>query len=287
MDIKNRLFPYPVLSSSTDDYVTSSFEFQATVSTGLREIIVALDMKLDNEQIRQYIQDGLFEYVIHIECPATSYRTICGFFEDKYTIRIPEVKVNKKVSLCAFVVARRDIIGYRNSDFNEDYKDASFSLERGEIVAIGGQYDAVVTKAPEDMTKLPSIFTICKYASTEEECMKISLGTEKIVISISNSSFENYRMLTNMPTLLPVFHAAVIFPALIYVFEALKQQDLGVYEEYRWFVGLRKTFEKYGMKLDKDTLSETTSYELAQKLLDMPVNRALNAVTMVDDSEEE
>ena len=38
MDIRRRLYPYPVLSDETDDYVGSSYSMEVQVSKGIREI---------------------------------------------------------------------------------------------------------------------------------------------------------------------------------------------------------------------------------------------------------
>ena len=76
MDIRRRLYPYPVLSNTTDDYINSSFNMDLQPYKGLREICLSISLQLDNEEIRQLIVNGKAEYVIHIECPYTSYRTV-------------------------------------------------------------------------------------------------------------------------------------------------------------------------------------------------------------------
>ena len=38
MDIRHRLYPYPVLSDATDDYVNSSYSMELDVKKGIREL---------------------------------------------------------------------------------------------------------------------------------------------------------------------------------------------------------------------------------------------------------
>lgn len=76
MDIRHRLYPYPVLSDMTNDYVNSSFGMQLEVSQGMKEICLSIALQLDNKEIEQLIDEGEAEYVIHIECSYTSYRTV-------------------------------------------------------------------------------------------------------------------------------------------------------------------------------------------------------------------
>lgn len=287
MDIRYKLYPYPVLITDTDDYVNSSFQFAVDVKKGIRELEFSFTMDLQNAEMEQLIRDGFAEYLIHIECPQTCYREVVKSNEMVYAKRIPEKDLNGKVSICAFVVAKRELAAYSNSDFNPDYENASFTIEKGSILAIGGQYDLNIVKDTEELAKIPSIFTICKYAADTDASMKIDIDGDKIVIALSDSSFEDYKLLTNMPSLIAVFHAIIIVPALIYVFETLRREELEDYENRRWFMAIRKTLAKHDVNLTKETLNEIASYDLAQKLLDLPVDRALRALTTMEDDGEE
>lgn len=44
MDIRHRLYPYPVLSDMTNDYVNSSFGMQLEVSQGMKEIFLLISL---------------------------------------------------------------------------------------------------------------------------------------------------------------------------------------------------------------------------------------------------
>lgn len=287
MDIKYKLYPHPVLASGTDDYIKSSFRFKAETARGIREIRFTFTMELDNDGLNEMIRDGSAEFLVHIECPQTCYRGAAAAGAASFSKRIPEKYLNGKVSLCAFVVAGKDLAAYSNPDFNPDYEGVSFPVDRGSILAIGGQYDLHIVKDTEELARIPSVFTICKYAADTDESMKIDMDGDKIAVALSDSSFRNYKMLANMPALLPVFHAMIIVPALIYVFETLRREGTEEYEGRRWYAAIRKTLAKHEVALSTDTLNDIPSYDLAQKLLDMPVDRALSAITMLDDSEEE
>ena len=61
MDIRHRLYPYPVLSETTDDYINSNFNMELQVSQGIREICFTISLKLTNNEIQQMIYNGLAE----------------------------------------------------------------------------------------------------------------------------------------------------------------------------------------------------------------------------------
>lgn len=287
MDIKNKLYPYPVLAAGADDFVNSSFSFETTVSRGIREIKFTFAMKLSNEEILAMIEQGEAEYLIHIECPVTGYRVIVKSDTSFLKKSISEKKLNGRVSICAFIVAKRDIPAYINKDFNAEYEGIAFPVDRGGILAIGGQYHLDVLKDTEELARISSVFTICKYAANTDESMRIDMDQEKIAISLSDESFQNYKLLSVNPSLFPVLHSMIIVPALIYVFETMRREGIEEYEDRRWFAAVAKTLKKYGMSLDETTLSNMDSYDLAQKLLDVPIDKALDAIAMLDDNGEE
>lgn len=287
MDIRHRLYPYPVLSDMTNDYVNSSFGMQLEVSHGIKEICLLISLQLKNKEIEQLIADGEAEYVMHIECPYTSYRTVIKTDESEIQKRIPEHKLNGKVAICAFIVAKKEILQYYNSSFNEDYGGMQFSLNRGNIIGIGGQINIEVTKEVEELSKIPSIFTICRCAADIDESMKFDITGEKIAITLCNRSFENYKLLSGVPTMLPVLHSMLIIPALIYTFEMLRKEGVGEFEDLRWFKSIKRTLNKNNMILNEALLDTIPSFELAQKSLDLPINRAFDVLVSMGTTDEE
>lgn len=287
MDIRHRLYPYPVLSDNTSDYVNSSFSMDLQVSQGMREICFHISLNLLNEEIEKLIINGMAEYVLHIECPYTSYRTVIKTDESEMKKCISENKLNGKVSICAFIIAKEDILQYHNRSFNKDYGDMCFSVNRGNIIAIGGQANIEITKDVEELSKIPSIFTICRCAEDINDSMKIDITGEKIAITLCKRSFENYKMLISLPSMIPVMHSMLIVPTLIYTFETLKKEGSSEFEELRWFKSIERTLRKNGAILDEKLLDSVPSYELAQKSLDLPVDRALDALVSQDDTYEE
>ena len=287
MDIRHRLYPYPVLSDMTNDYVNSSFGMQLEVSQGMKEICLSISLQLDNKEIEQFIVDGKAEYVIHIECSYTSYRTVIKTDESEIQKRIPEHKLNGKVAICTFIVAKKGIPQYYNSSFNEDYGGMHFSLNRGNIIGIGGQINIEITKEVEELSKIPSIFTICRCAADIDESMKFDITGEKIAITLCNRSFENYKVLSGFPAMLPILHSMLIVPALIYTFEMLRKEGISEFEDLRWFKSIKRTLNKNNMTLNEELLDTIPSFELAQKSLDLPVNRAFDALVSMDTTDEE
>lgn len=191
------------------------------------------------------------------------------------------------MAICAFIVAKEEIFDYYNSSFNDDYNGMKFRLQRGNIIAIGGQTNVEITKEIEELSKIPSIFTICRCAEDTDESMKVDIGGEKIAITLCNKSFGNYKMLSGMPSMLPVLHSMLIVPALIYTFETLKSEGISEFEDLRWYKSINRTLRKNKLILNSELLENIPSFALAQKSLDLPIDRALEALVSQDTTDEE
>ena len=109
MDIRSKLYPYPVLSSANDDYTGSSFTFTPNISKGPREVVFDFALNLQDSTLQQLIGEGQAEFVIHIECPYTAFREIIRCSSESCSRHIVESRLNGKVSVCAFIVAKQDI----------------------------------------------------------------------------------------------------------------------------------------------------------------------------------
>ena len=292
MEIRNKLYPYPVLSDQTNDYVNSSFTMELIASHGINEVCFSITLMLKNSGIERLIKDKSAEFVIHIECPYTSYREVICTDDVKVTKNIPEHRLNGKVFVCAFILAKEELIGYANDCFCSDFKGMSFDLERGSIIAIGGEEKIIdVQKEVEELNKIPSIFTICKRPDNSDESMKISLdGAEKITISLSNQGFVRYKQLLSNPIMEPVMHSMLIVPTLIYVFEKLKQDGIDNYEDRKWYRSIERSLRKCFDNLYlADLLEQFPSFELAQKSINQPINRSFDLLVSrnaLDDEEE-
>ena len=70
MDIRYKLYPYPMLAADMDDYIDSSFTFTVTTEKEIREIKFGFQLDLRNDGLFNMIQSGKAEYLVRR--PATA-----------------------------------------------------------------------------------------------------------------------------------------------------------------------------------------------------------------------
>ncbi|BBM37168.1 hypothetical protein [Pseudoleptotrichia goodfellowii] len=286
MNIEYKLYPYPVLNYFSDDYINSVFTSNLKLDKLGNGIIFELTANTDDEGLKELIGKGLAEYVFHIECSSTSYRNIVKSATGTETVTIPESKLNNRVNVCFFIVAKKEIENYSNVNFNPDYEGISFTIEKANILAIAKQYNVEIEKEKDNLAQVPSIFLIIKRESDRKDGIEIEMLQDKLQISLSKKDYEHYALLSkgNYQALL---HSSIIFPALIYVFENLKKSDLEIYEDFNWFKTIKKVLNNIDIELDKESLERELSYNLAQKIINFPVSRSLQVMTSLETEEEE
>lgn len=97
---QEQTFPYPVLCEDTDDYTEGEFVVDTeVVSQDINTLELRFRMNLDNPGLKGLISQGRAEYVIHIECSNTAFRTVIHTFSEEEVYRISNSRVNGEVAL--------------------------------------------------------------------------------------------------------------------------------------------------------------------------------------------
>ena len=116
MDIKYKLFPYPVLWNKNDDYKTSTFDCDIQLQREIKKFNLKVHFKLDNTELAEMIRNEEVEYILHIESSATSYRLVKNTKSDNLSFELIDKNLLGKINLCPFIVAKKDLIDFTNSD---------------------------------------------------------------------------------------------------------------------------------------------------------------------------
>ena len=267
MEIKYRLYPYPVLWNKNDDYKKpSKFSVEIEAKENFKNIKLKINFLLKDKEIENLIKENKAEYVVHIE----------------------DNDILGRLQMSFFILAKEDILDYKNSNFNEDYSGESFNLKKGNIIAIADSYRFDIEKNDDNLEKVSSIFSICQKETVEQTGMTVDMNSEKIRIALNKTDYINYHQLSQNSNNINIINSIIIFPALIFIFEQLKKDfDENDFVDYKWFRALRKIFEKNNQSLNKDLLENELSIDLAQKILNYPIERAFNSLKDENDGDDE
>ncbi|MDQ0204129.1 hypothetical protein [Pectinatus haikarae] len=283
MEIRPKLYPYPVLSYYSDDYVDSSFD---TVITPVRDgynIRIDFLAEVNNAGISDLLVSGKAKIVYHLECAQTGYRVAVS--TSKY--ELSHVIVNKMISgrlqVCPFIVAEMEIAEYVNPNFHEDYRGFKFTIEEGCVMAVGKQVNINVDKEISDLSDTPSVFSIIKNDDELVLGMVVDLDYKKIVIKLPEREFFNFKSLKGQALIQSVLNSLVVIPALTYVLEEVSKREPSEryeYSSYAWYRTIKKSLaNKFSCDIDSEKFTDRNMLETAQKLINVPLSDALQTLS--------
>lgn len=184
------------------------------------------------------------------------------------------------------IVATELLKDFRNKFLNEDYHNVSLSIQEGSILAIGDQSSFYVDKEKDELGKKESIFSIIKNLSNEP--MQIEIEMDRIQIKLNEEDFGNFQILQMNSRNQAVIFSMLIIPALIFALDEISKaessEELESFRNYIWFRSLEKCFVSMKMKLDNNTITQKTSYTLAQMLLKNPISKAFTYLNQREDA---
>lgn len=276
---KNSFYPHPILAPHTDDYYnTSSFRAEISTTSSYKSIKFNIKYQLKNPELEKYLYEKKAEFLLHIEAPFTMYRKALPSFKSVQIFELNTDNLKNKVILTPYLVAKKEITNYKNKDFNSDYGNTTFSIEKGTILAIAEPYILTVDNDTSDFSKKQSIFNICKHETMDKSPMEFGLNSDKITIHLNSIDYNKYIFLAgNRVDLLEIINSILLFPALIYALSELADNH-SIYENYRWYKSIKNQFKKYNIEDEFEQLSRENATYYAQKLLDLPISNSLSAL---------
>ncbi|MCM3186377.1 hypothetical protein [Priestia megaterium] len=281
MKVSKRYYPHPVLSTFSDDIIKGHFETNLNITTSRAFYTFDVNCSLTNIDMLNYIEEKQAYYVIHIECSDTRLRQVFQSFDSHFSFEIPSDKLNGKVEVTPFILAAKDIRNYSNIEFHADYTGLTFSVVKGDVLAIdeGKTFDAV--KEKDDLKHIPSIFTVGKAQDSDKIPFDVDFEqTNKIVIKLSKSNFEYYRQLAQNNETAQILSSILLLPALVSLLEQIKSSDFEYeqFEEFRWFKVIELRLKKLGIDIERKNDLPESAVAIAQKIIGDPLSGGLKAL---------
>ena len=280
-----RIFTYPVLADGREDYKTCSFLAEMKNSFDpANNIVIELNFLTDCAEINNAVDRGDAEYIFHVECPATLYREIFSSNSNVFSCKIPRDSVKKEINCAAMIVLRRDIKNFFCADWSEDFGKINFNLPKGSVLAYQNLPTLKLNEDPNIFKNVASIFSVYRRAVDGEPC-EVNLEQDKIKIGLNSKDYDLYRRYCANPNFQPILHAMIIFPALVYIFEELKDDnDFEIYGEKAWFRSLTVAYRRKKINFAEYILEdENSSIKLAQEVMNLPITKALENISQVYD----
>lgn len=283
MEIKYKLYPYPVLSTYSDDYKAGKFDVTIDIVRDGYNLRIDFIATLTSPSLTELIKNGQAKYVYHFECAQTGFRTIVQTEKTSTVYPLLSKQVNGKLQICPFIVAVKDIIGYSSKDFHDDYNGIAFDIEAGCVLAVGKMATIDISKDIDELANTPSIFSIIRNADSTCRQMLVDYSGRKILIKLPMDDYYSYKLLSKTPQAQAILNTMTVIPALTYVLEELKGLSIDERMENSdslWYRVLSKTLLiQFGCDIESEAFDSQNCLELSQKLINDPISDAFKMLT--------
>jgi hypothetical protein len=283
MKFTERLFPHPVLSYYSDDYNSYSFQAIPEPETRSNEVQCMVTFMLGEPELQAMIQNGLAEYVVHIECPYTRYRRVIRTGEDvaEVTVRLDEVI--DRLEMNFFIVAKTDFDGFQNANFHDDYGDMTFAVNEANILAVAREYHLELEDPADSLRPVSSILKVVQNEATDPPPMVFDPYGDKLTVLLSPKLYEKHSSVRTEPNVSHLLHAIIAVPALMDAIAFSRAREDDEVTEFKWYQHLSRRAAEHGYNLDDETVEPVI---IAQAVLADPATRSLSAVSNILDLED-
>lgn len=278
MKLKADLFPYPVLSNDTDDFLVGSFSANITQKqVSPTNIQLSFNFVLDNKEIQELIENEKAKIAIHLEGKGSSFRKLIVLEKDEMSkeVVLDAQDVSKTIFANMVIVATNQIVNYTNSGFNKEFYGEGFVvpyIKKGALLAFDSMAEIEIIFSNFEQ---PSLNTMIRVTRTDEQYMYFDFDRNVILINLPKDSYDAYINLSkaNKQTQ-NLLITTIILPALMNAIEKVQKEEIGD-NSLDWYYSLSKLLEQNGLSVDDLITSNKDSMFVAQKLLGFPVKDSL------------
>ena len=286
MQIRGKLFPYPVLNqnSAFSNYLSCDFELIfEDASTEENLILRNVGFKTNSLTINKLIEEDKIAVSLILECADVIFRKSYDVTKRNIDINISKQELSGKIELSIFAYAKTEFI-YVPEEVDEDYKGIEFQIDKYDIIAANDGVSSTILHRDTEENLVKSIFSIQPLASVEDGMFEVQYeNSRKILISMSEYDHSNYNIVYSRPIFQEVFFNMMLIPALSQAltqcFNEVKSgtdvDDISI--TYQWFPSIQKQYKRLkGEELTNEIICNIQQpISFAQEILGKPMKIAL------------
>jgi len=276
MKLSSRSYPYPVVGNR-DDVPGAAFQAALEMTSDKQAVYLDAQIKCSSKTINDLVKKGDASFVIHVECSNTLYRKAFEFDQQTHRVQISSDTLNDAVEVNVFTRAKKNLSGYRVDKAHSDYGNVAFTVEKGDILAVGDSHVFYVEAPFDALSPIGSIMQITETQKDGDQPMQVQYGGQKILIELSKKDFEDYKRLKTLEGVSAALTMGIVLPVLvdaIYILQKGEEDD-----DLRWVRSLKRRIDDVGMKLEDDPL------ETAQRILELPLKRTLASAAKLSEAD--
>ena len=299
MQIGNRIFPYPVVNRNEElsDFINGACyklafgEPENPIISDLHYLTLKdVHIELVDDTLREFVQNGYMEATLVVESPESVFRKTYSIGLTPITIKVPLIVLSGKVTISSYLYATKDIFEYKSINFNEDFSNIEFELNKFDIVGIDDGFSFNIEHNDLADNVSESIFEIIRGENSQKYIQyNTDEGDSKIYIYLPKEKFEQYSQVKTSRPFMYIFMGLIVVPVLVDIFNRLKNEFrfcediIDINESYPWFKSVARSYKSIeNMNLSVSTFMNSNTLEFAQKIFNnMNVQAIEDAYNMI------
>ena len=278
MQVRNKLFPYPVINYNKLYSNYNDYNFELVYE--LEETDKALVLKnakfiTDSSTLNTLISSGKVGVACIVECSNTVLRKSFDLSNQPVDIVLLKADYHEKVDISMFAYAKENF-SLQSIEAEEDYRGLSFDIEKYDILGAYDGFNVHFKHEESEDNLVQSIFSINVNHDQEDGnyIAEFNLG-RKISITLSENDYNNYKIIYTVPLYMEIFFNMILVPCLVEGMSLCKDllndssKDLDdVGNQYLWFRSIINAYKLLnGTDLTADEFKSMSLTKLAQDLL--------------------
>ena len=142
-------FPYPILIFGGDDIGDGEFSWSidgGRVKLGHESIEFNVRYELTQAYFKELVSTRRAVFSLEIHCPTTFFRRSMASFDDECHVKISSGDVRGEVIVSGYIIANDNLGDYAPTSLSDFFLGSTFSIEKGDIIAIGGTTSFIAEK---------------------------------------------------------------------------------------------------------------------------------------------
>ncbi len=273
-------YPYPVLRGEKTDYKNSIFVAQLSKKDLKDGYMIKAIYSVSNPEIQGLIDDGKAAFALQIQCVSTWFRKLEISSTSIQEFKLPSNMVHDRVDLCPCIIALEEIADFNNSDFSEDFEGIVYSINPGEVLAIGERQkfdaiykDDIIKKGDPIVHFINDEQASVMYCEYDFDTIRIHLPKQQNAKYNYIGTYEGWKV--------PVLNAIYVIPAISMGIEEIYKDTClggdGTMERWSWYKTLKVMIQRKAKDVDsvyRKMLSDPI--KTAQMLMDDNSAQALD-----------
>ena len=177
---RSKAFPYPVLRPYSDDYNDVEFQALAEFTIDTKEMRVSCRYVTSSEELLRQVEAGNACFVSVISCRETYFRKVIKSALSEISLSLDPDVLRGEVLVDSYIVAIKDIVGFKSPDINSEFGDSNFDFSPGQVLA---QEEPHVIYVDRDLYKpISSVFELVRNDALKMAEWRVALDQDQVQI---------------------------------------------------------------------------------------------------------